>query len=46
MDTARGVKAGMSRQRLIQLADERTGKIAHGKLNLDAEFVTVPESAR
>ena len=41
MDTSRTVKAGMSRQRLIQLADERTGKIAHGKLNLDAEFVTV-----
>ena len=31
----------MSRQRLIQLADERTGKISRGKLNLDAEFVTV-----
>ena len=41
IDTTRTPQAGMSRQRLIQLADERTGKISRGKLNLDAEFVTV-----
>lgn len=41
MDQGRGVKAGMSRQRIIQLADQRTGKIAQGKVNLDAEFVAV-----
>jgi len=41
MDTTRTDRAGMSRQRIIQLADQRTGKIAQGKVNLDAEFVAV-----
>jgi hypothetical protein len=32
---------GMTRQRLIQLADQRTRRIAQGKLNLDQEFLAL-----
>jgi hypothetical protein len=34
-------RGGMTRQRLIQLADQRTSRIAHGKLNLDQEFLAL-----
>ena len=33
--------SGMTRQRLIQLADSRTRRIAQGRLNLDQEFLAL-----